>query len=332
MRERGVFNDCGECEGTEEQGEQKGRRRWQNNGIGGEGRQKILSFDCAVSKTRVWRKEDFGSGAGEDRQEKGVFDVGNGGDSRIEARMWAKCLGCDSRAVGEMETQVFVVSLRGVLTGDEDGNEVDVEIPLLFHKYRWHERYPDIKIRFMFQVFQRYLTFCGIGIQNAQLFEMSVLEFRRNQILLNLARSIFEEQNNLQCLVTRIMTEARDLLKCERCAVFLLNTDCSEARAATQEAWAPETGHRRPPTSPPAARRPRMRPPPPPCFALRRTTAHRPPPTTRRLPPAQPRQYPAAAAPRLLPAAKPPRPNPPSPKSQPGRPPQPFAARRSADL
>ncbi|XP_069679001.1 cGMP-specific 3',5'-cyclic phosphodiesterase isoform X2 [Periplaneta americana] len=79
------------------------------------------------------------------------------------------------------------------------------------------------------EVFQRYLTFCGIGIQNAQLFEMSVLEFRRNQILLNLARSIFEEQNNLECLVTKIMTEARDLLKCERCAVFLLDTECCEA-------------------------------------------------------------------------------------------------------
>ncbi|XP_047112368.1 cGMP-specific 3',5'-cyclic phosphodiesterase, partial [Schistocerca piceifrons] len=79
------------------------------------------------------------------------------------------------------------------------------------------------------EVFQRYLTFCGIGIQNAQLFEMSVLEFRRNQILLNLARSIFEEQNNLACLVTKIMTQARDLLKCERCAVFLLDTDCCEA-------------------------------------------------------------------------------------------------------
>ena len=49
------------------------------------------------------------------------------------------------------------------------------------------------------------------------------------QILLNLARSIFEEQNNLQCLVTKIMTEARDLLKCERCAVFLLDTECCEA-------------------------------------------------------------------------------------------------------
>lgn len=78
-------------------------------------------------------------------------------------------------------------------------------------------------------VFQRYLTFCGIGIQNAQLFEVSVLEYKRNQILLNLARSIFEQQNNLECLVTKIMREAQDLLKCERCAVYLLDLDCCEA-------------------------------------------------------------------------------------------------------
>uniref|UniRef100_A0A8D9B1L7 3',5'-cyclic-GMP phosphodiesterase n=1 Tax=Cacopsylla melanoneura TaxID=428564 RepID=A0A8D9B1L7_9HEMI len=58
---------------------------------------------------------------------------------------------------------------------------------------------------------------------------MSILEFERNQILLKLARSIFEEQSNLECLVTKIMTEARDLLKCERCAVFLLKTETSEA-------------------------------------------------------------------------------------------------------
>ncbi|CAH0554948.1 unnamed protein product [Brassicogethes aeneus] len=79
------------------------------------------------------------------------------------------------------------------------------------------------------EVFKRYLTFCGIGIQNAQLFEISVLEYKRNQILLNLARSIFEEQNNLECLVTKIMREAQDLLKCERCAVYLLDLDCCEA-------------------------------------------------------------------------------------------------------
>lgn len=79
------------------------------------------------------------------------------------------------------------------------------------------------------EVFRRYLTFCGIGIQNAQLFETSVQEYRRNQILLNLARNIFEEQNNLECLVTKIMTEARGLLKCQRCAVFLLDLNCCEA-------------------------------------------------------------------------------------------------------
>ncbi|CAH0395131.1 unnamed protein product [Bemisia tabaci] len=86
-----------------------------------------------------------------------------------------------------------------------------------------------VNISHAYEVFQRYLTFCGIGIQNAQLFEMSVQEFRRNQILLNLARNIFTEQNNLECLVTKIMTEARELLKCERCAVFLLDSECGEA-------------------------------------------------------------------------------------------------------
>lgn len=72
-------------------------------------------------------------------------------------------------------------------------------------------------------------TFDSTGIQNAQLFENSVLEYKRNQILLNLARSIFEEQNNLECLVTKIMKEARDLLKCERCAVYLVDLECCEA-------------------------------------------------------------------------------------------------------
>lgn len=79
------------------------------------------------------------------------------------------------------------------------------------------------------EIFRRYLTFCGIGITNAQLFEMSIQEYRRNQILLNLARNIFEEQNNLECLVTKIMTEATELLKCERCAVYLLDLDCCES-------------------------------------------------------------------------------------------------------
>ena len=34
------------------------------------------------------------------------------------------------------------------------------------------------------QVFERYLTFCGIGIANAQLFEQFQLELKRNQVRL----------------------------------------------------------------------------------------------------------------------------------------------------
>lgn len=66
-----------------------------------------------------------------------------------------------------------------------------------------------------------------------------MLEYKRNQILLNLARSIFEEQNNLECLVTKIMKEARDLLKCERCAVFLVDLECCESVRAIKSHFLP---------------------------------------------------------------------------------------------
>ena len=41
-------------------------------------------------------------------------------------------------------------------------------------------------------------------------------------MLLSLARGIFEEQQNLDKLVERIMLEAQDMLKCERCSVYLV--------------------------------------------------------------------------------------------------------------
>ncbi len=37
-------------------------------------------------------------------------------------------------------------------------------------------------VPFCTQVVKNYLTFCGIGITNAQLFELSVMEYRRNQV------------------------------------------------------------------------------------------------------------------------------------------------------
>ena len=34
------------------------------------------------------------------------------------------------------------------------------------------------------KVFEKYLQFCGIGLRNAQLYERSQLEVKRNQVLL----------------------------------------------------------------------------------------------------------------------------------------------------
>ena len=62
-----------------------------------------------------------------------------------------------------------------------------------------------------------------MGIQNAQLFEASVLEYKKNQLLLSLAKSLFQEQSSLDRLITTIIREAKDMLKCERCTIFLLD-------------------------------------------------------------------------------------------------------------
>ncbi len=86
------------------------------------------------------------------------------------------------------------------------------------------------------KVFQRYLTFCGIGIQNAQLFEVSILEYKKNKLLLHLAKSLFEEQMSLERLVSTIITEAKSLLKCERCTVYLLDLRMYDVVSQTHNA------------------------------------------------------------------------------------------------
>lgn len=75
------------------------------------------------------------------------------------------------------------------------------------------------------EVFNTYLSFCGIGLSNAQLFDLSVEEYRRNQMLLSLARNIFSEQTNLDKLVTKIMIDGLDVMKCERCSIYLLKCE-----------------------------------------------------------------------------------------------------------
>ncbi|XP_064631077.1 cGMP-specific 3',5'-cyclic phosphodiesterase-like isoform X2 [Lineus longissimus] len=83
------------------------------------------------------------------------------------------------------------------------------------------------------QVFQKYLTFCGIGIMNAQLFQMSVDEYKRNKLLLRLARGIFKEQSSMDQLIRKILQEAHGLLKCERVIVHLIDMKISFSMSET---------------------------------------------------------------------------------------------------
>ena len=69
------------------------------------------------------------------------------------------------------------------------------------------------------QVFSSYLQFCGIGLRNAQLYEKSQLEVKRNQVLLDLARMIFEEQSTIEHMVFRILTHMQSLIQCQRVQV-----------------------------------------------------------------------------------------------------------------
>lgn len=69
------------------------------------------------------------------------------------------------------------------------------------------------------EVFSSYLQFCGIGLRNAHLYEKSQLEIKRNQVLLDLARMIFEEQSTIEHVVFRILTHTQSLIQCQRVQV-----------------------------------------------------------------------------------------------------------------
>ena len=52
------------------------------------------------------------------------------------------------------------------------------------------------------KVFEKYLQFCGIGLRNAQLYERSQLEVKRNQVLLDIHDLIHPV---LACLSLRLV-------------------------------------------------------------------------------------------------------------------------------
>ncbi|XP_044284214.1 cGMP-specific 3',5'-cyclic phosphodiesterase isoform X1 [Varanus komodoensis] len=77
--------------------------------------------------------------------------------------------------------------------------------------------------------FAAYLAFCGIVLHNAQLYETSQLENRRNQVLLDLASLIFEEQQSLEVILKKIAATIISFMQVQKCTIFIVDEDCSDS-------------------------------------------------------------------------------------------------------
>nr|XP_055072803.1 cGMP-specific 3',5'-cyclic phosphodiesterase isoform X2 [Misgurnus anguillicaudatus] len=69
--------------------------------------------------------------------------------------------------------------------------------------------------------FSSYLAFSGIVLHNAQLYETSQLENRRNQVLLDLASLIFEEQQSMEVLLRKTVATILSFMQAQGCTVFI---------------------------------------------------------------------------------------------------------------
>ncbi|KAM9834400.1 cGMP-specific 3',5'-cyclic phosphodiesterase [Syngnathus typhle] len=76
--------------------------------------------------------------------------------------------------------------------------------------------------------FSAYLAFSGIVLHNAQLYETSQLETRRNQVLLELASLIFEEQQCLEVLLRKFAGTILSFMQAQACTVFIADNDSTE--------------------------------------------------------------------------------------------------------
>ncbi|XP_041118852.1 cGMP-specific 3',5'-cyclic phosphodiesterase isoform X2 [Polyodon spathula] len=77
--------------------------------------------------------------------------------------------------------------------------------------------------------FSAYLAFCGIVLHNAQLYETSRLENKRNQVLLDLASLIFEEQQSLEVILKKIAATILSFMQAQRCTIFIADGDISNS-------------------------------------------------------------------------------------------------------
>uniref|UniRef100_A0A4W3GQF2 Phosphodiesterase n=1 Tax=Callorhinchus milii TaxID=7868 RepID=A0A4W3GQF2_CALMI len=77
--------------------------------------------------------------------------------------------------------------------------------------------------------FAAYLMFCGIVLHNAQVYETSLLENRRNQVLLDLATVIFDEQRSLDVIVKKIAATILSFMQAQSCTIFIVDENSSDS-------------------------------------------------------------------------------------------------------
>ncbi|XP_067895373.1 cGMP-specific 3',5'-cyclic phosphodiesterase isoform X1 [Heterodontus francisci] len=76
--------------------------------------------------------------------------------------------------------------------------------------------------------FAAYLTFCGIVLHKAKVYETSLLENRRNQVLLDLATLIFEEQYSLEVILKKIAATILSFMQAQSCTIFIVDDNSSD--------------------------------------------------------------------------------------------------------
>ncbi|KAL5258630.1 hypothetical protein ACHWQZ_G009192 [Mnemiopsis leidyi] len=88
------------------------------------------------------------------------------------------------------------------------------------------------------KIFERYLTFCGIGITNALLFQSSVIMYKRSDSLVLLAHYIFEEQRDMNNLLRRVLKKGCEMFSSTGCRILLRESPESDGLTTVE----PENG------------------------------------------------------------------------------------------
>eukprot|EP00045_Choanoeca_perplexa_P009654 m.93403 g.93403 ORF g.93403 m.93403 type:complete len:848 (+) comp14984_c0_seq2:193-2736(+) len=86
-----------------------------------------------------------------------------------------------------------------------------------------------------------YLQSAGIALNNASVFERALKECRALNVLLSLARNIFQDLDSMNKVVKKIISDAATLVDCDQCSLFMLDAESNELVATAFDAMAPES-------------------------------------------------------------------------------------------